>query len=226
MTLAFPGARLPTAFAVSLAIHAVLAAALAAAAREWQAGGGLPAVKPDALLATLRTVQPAQAPPKPAAAPVVRPAPSRATGAARAAVSAGATLPKPHYYRASELTERPLPLHAIEPIVPADAVALTGRLKLRVYINEHGSVDAVDIVEADPADEFEEAVVQAFSEARFRPGHKDGAAVKSQVALEVRFGEPAPFPAGFTEQVARALPANPNAYDAPDRIGIKTRRPR
>jgi TonB family protein len=225
MTLAFPGARLPTAFAVSLAIHAVLAAALAAAS-GWQPGSGLPAIKPDGLLATLRTVQPSQPPAKPAAAPAAKPAPSRTASAPRDAASAGAALPKPYYYRASELAERPLPLHAIEPNVPADAAALSGRLKLRVYINEHGAVDAVDVVEADPAGEFEETVARAFSEARFRPGYKDGAAVKSQLALEVRFGEPAPFAAGMSEQVAQALPANPNAYDAPDRIGIKTRRPR
>lgn len=219
MTLAFPGARLPTAFVVSLAIHAGLAVALAAAASGWQPGGGLPATKPDGLLATLRTAHPAQPAPKPAPVQLEKRAPSRPA-------SAGATLPKPHYYRASELSERPLPLQVIEPKLPLDTVALTGRLKLRVYINEHGSVDAVDVIEADPADEFEKPVVQAFTEARFRPGYKDGVAVRSQIALEVRFGEPLPPLARMPEQVARALPENPNAYDAPDRIGIKTRRPR
>ena len=97
MTLALPGARLPTAFAASLAIHAALAAALAAVAAGWlpgsrayrrEAGG--------ALLATLRAQR--AAPVKPA-----RATPSRARSWC---CDQGAALPKPYYYRASELTER------------------------------------------------------------------------------------------------------------------------
>ncbi|HWI98559.1 MAG TPA: TonB family protein [Burkholderiales bacterium] len=215
MTLALQGARLPTAFAASLAIHAALAAALALVAGGWLPGSRAPAAKPDALLATLRT-QPVPAPHKTAAA--TRPA--RGAGDA----TTGAALPKPYYLPAAELTERPLPLAAIEPSFPSGASA-TGRVKMRLYINEHGAVDAVDITEAEPAGEFEQAAVEAFSEARFTPGRKDGTAVKSQIALEVRFGEPSPLPAS-AEQATRARPDNPNAYDAPDRIGIKTRRPR
>ena len=49
--------------------------------------------------------------------------------------------------------------------------------------------------------------------------------MRSQLALEVRFGEPFPMPSA-AGRIAAALPENPNAYDAPDRIGIKTRRAR
>jgi TonB family protein len=216
MTLALQGARLPTAFAASLAIHAALAAALAVVAGGWLPGSRAPAAKPDALLATLRT-QPAPTPRKTAAA-----ATHPAQGAGDA--TTGAALPKPYYLPAAELTERPLALAAVEPSFPSGAPA-TGRVKMRLYINERGSVDAVDITEAEPAGEFEQVAVQAFSEARFTPGRKDGTAVKSQIALEVRFGEPSPLPAS-AEPTTRARPENPNAYDAPDRVGIKTRRPR
>ena len=133
-------------------------------------------------------------------------------------------LPKPYYHPASELTERPLPLAAIQPSFP-DGAPPTGRLKIQLYIDEQGSVDAVDITEAEPAGEFEQATVQAFKEARFRPGYKNGTAVRSQLALEVRFGEPFPMPVQ-RDVIAAAPPENPNAYDAPDRIGIKTRRAR
>ena len=220
MRLALPGARLPTAFAASLAVHAALAAALAALAGGWQPGGRAQAVKPDALLATLRAAAPMKAFPQPAAA-----APRATPGSRRDAVSRGVALPRPYYFGASELTEPPLALTAVEPVFPSGASA-TGRLKMRLYISDHGSVDAIDITEAEPAGEFEQAALQAFADARFRPGYKDGAAVQSQIAIEVRFGEPPPLPERLPEPAARALPENPNAYDAPDRIGIKTRRPR
>jgi TonB family protein len=217
MTLGLRQAPLSTAIAVSLAIHAVLAAALGSAVRGWQPGEILPGIQPPAFLASLRAAPPVETPAKPAAASA-RPA----RGPYDAARS-GAALPRPHYYGAAELTERPLALAAVNPGFPRGTPA-SGRLKLRLYISEQGSVDALDITEAEPAGAFEQAAAQAFAAARFRPGHKDGAAVKSQIALEVRFGEPLPLPA--RTQAALALPENPNAYDAPDRVGIKTRRSR
>jgi TonB family protein len=211
MTRALPGARLPGAFAASLAIHAALAAGLLAVAGG-PMSAGLPALKPEGLLATLRPVQPAETS-------------TRSKSTNQNGAGGSATLPKPYYHPASELTERPQPLAAIVPSFP-DGAPPTGRVKLNLYINERGAVDAVDITEAEPAGEFEQATVQAFSEARFRPGYKDGIPVRSQLALEVRFGEPLPMPAHQRDVAALALPENPNAYDAPDRIGIKTRRAR
>jgi TonB family protein len=218
MTPALPRFRLPAAFAASLALHTALAAALAALAGGWQTAGLAP-LKPDALLATLRVAQPAGASMRTAAAasPRITTGPPPGSGPVVA-------LPKPYYYRASELTEPPLTLAAIEPRFPSGAPD-TGRVKMRLYINERGSVDAIDVTEAEPAGEFEQAARQAFAEARFRPGYKDGTAVRSQIALEVRFGEPLPAPERLPQHPARALADNPNAYDAPDRIGIRTRRP-
>ncbi len=216
MTPALPSARLPTAFAASLAIHAALAAALAAVVGGQLPGIGLPAFEPEGLLARLRAPQPAQTSTKPAAASPH----GKQNGPSR-----GAGLPGPYYYPATELTERPLPLAAIEPGFP-DGAPATGRVKIRLYISAQGAVDAVDITEAEPAGEFEQATVQAFREARFRPGYKSGKAVRSQLALEVRFGEPLPMPAQQRDLATLVLPENPNAYDAPDRIGIKTRRAR
>ena len=179
-------------------------------------GAGLPPFKPEGLLATLRAAQPARTSTKP---PAVSP------HAKQSGSNPGAVLPKPYYHPASELTERPLPLAAIQPSFP-DGAPPMGRLKIQLYINEQGSVDAVDVTEAEPAGEFEQATVQAFKEARFRPGYKNGTAVRSQLPLELRFGEPFPMPVQRRDVIAAALPENPNAYDAPDRIGIKTRRAR
>jgi TonB family protein len=213
MTRALPGARLPAALAASLAIHAGLVAALVAAAGGSMPGARLPAFPPEGLFATLRAAQPSN---KPAPSPRQRTGNQDGTGL-------GAAVPRPYYHPASELTERPLPLAAIEPAAPFGAPD-TGRLKIRLYINAEGSVDAVDVIDAEPAGEFEEATVQAFKEARFRPGYKDGSAVRSQLALEVRFGEPFPMPA--QRDLIATAPENPNAYDAPGRVGIKIRRAR
>jgi outer membrane biosynthesis protein TonB len=185
MTLALPAARLPAALAASLGIHAVLGAAVAAVVAGWQPGSVPPSVKPDAFVATVRATPPAEAPRKP------REAPRAARGSASAAP--GLPLPAaPYYYRSSELSERPAPMERIEPRFPPGAPD-TGRLKLRLYINEAGLVDAVHVTEAEPEGVFEEAATQAFGAARFRPGHKDRIPVKSQIALEVRFGEPLPL---------------------------------
>jgi outer membrane biosynthesis protein TonB len=187
MTPGLPRARLPAAFAVSLAVHAALGAALAAAVTGWQPGAP-PAIRPDALFATLRVAPTVEARPKRA------PARPRPIQTAHDASNPGGALPKPYYYRSSELTERPAPLAPIDPQFPPGAPG-SGRLKMRLYINENGLVDAVDIIDAEPAGVFEESAAQAFTAARFRPGHKDSSPVKSQIALEVRFGEPLPLAA-------------------------------
>ena len=182
MSAALAPRRLGTAFAASLAVHASLAAALAGLALGRHAGDE---PRPPVLVASLRAAPPVQAPVGTALGPQAR-APHR--GAAP-----GVPLPAPYYHRTSELTERPAPLQPIEPRFPPGAPD-TGRMKLRLYINERGLVDAVDITEAEPAGVFEEAAAEAFGAARFRPGYKDKTPVKSQIALEVRFGEPLPFP--------------------------------
>lgn len=183
MTAGFAPRRFGTAFAASLALHASLAAALAGLALGRQPQDE---PRPLALLASLQGAPAVQAPDR-----RVPPSEQRAR-APHAAAAPGAPLPAPYYYRASELTERPAPLEQVEPRFPVGAPD-SGRLKLRLYINERGLVDAVEITEAEPAGAFEEAATEAFGAARFRPGYKDARPVKSQIALEVRFGEPLPY---------------------------------
>ena len=63
---------------------------------------------------------------------------------------------------------------------------------LRLYIDEHGSVDSVTAESAERSGAFEAAAREAFGAARFLPGIKDGVPVKSLVRLEVLFGSPHP----------------------------------
>ena len=186
MTASFLERRLGGAFAASVAVHAGLAAALVGLAAGWQPGSD---DRPAVLLASLQAAPQAPAPSRPP------PAQPRAASGSHGAAGAGVPLPQPepYYYRASELTERPAPLARVQPRFP-DGAPESGRLKLRLYINETGTVDAIDITEAEPEGVFEQAAADAFAAARFRPGHKDGSPVKSQVLLEVSFGAPLPLP--------------------------------
>lgn len=91
------------------------------------------------------------------------------------------------YLRASELDTRPAPLASITPTTPAAAAKTPGQVIARVLINEHGRVDAVQIVSSVPHAVFDEAVKSAFGKARYRPGARDGRPVKSQMLVEVIF---------------------------------------
>jgi len=209
-------ARLAAALGASLLMHALLAALLAQIARGWQSGAPLlPGLTPKALMATLRAA-PVEA------IPIRTPsAPSRGP---YDAATPGAPLPmEPVYYRARELDERPLALAQVEPVYPAEAPALAARVQLRLYVNEAGSVDRIEILDSGPGEAFANAARHAFAAARFRPGVKGGIAVKSQFPIEVLFGAAPPIdphaqPSPGGENV---VPANPNGLEAADRAAVK-----
>ena len=110
----------------------------------------------------------------------------------------------PTYYAAEELERRPQPLVHIEPSFPKLAAAPSGRVLLRVYIGETGTVERVEIESADAHADFVAAARQTFAAARFLPGIKDGAAVKSVMRLEVRFGEAPLHDPNAADQVSDA----------------------
>jgi protein TonB len=170
--------RLGLALAASLIVHAALLQALAVLPRAWQpAAGFLPSDPGSGLLRVL--LLPEAAEPEPAA-PWKLAAPA-------------STVPRaPRYLPARELDRRPQILSHVEPQFPALALVPTGRVVLRLYIDETGAVDAVAAESADRTGAFEAAAREAFSAARFLPGIKDGVPVKALVRLEVLFGSPHP----------------------------------
>jgi periplasmic protein TonB len=170
--------RLGLALAASLLAHAALLQGLAVLPGAWQPAAGFSASDPAAGL--LRVMLLPGAPEAQPAAP------------AKLAAPAAAVPRAPRYLAAHELDRRPQILSHVEPHFPALALVPTGRVVLRLYIDETGGVDAVAAESADRTGEFEAAAREAFAAARFLPGIKDGVPVKALVRLEVLFGSPHP----------------------------------
>ena len=146
--------------------------------RAWQPAGGFsPSHAGSGLLRVL--LLPEAAEPQPAAPSKLA---SQPTSVPRA----------PRYLAAHELDRRPQILSHVEPHFPALALVPTGRVVLRLYIDETGGVDAVAAESADRTGAFEAAAREAFAAARFLPGIKDGVPVKALVRVEVLFGSPHP----------------------------------
>lgn len=101
--------------------------------------------------------------------------------------AAGGVLPAQRYYLASELERPPSPLQTVEPENPVESGSREGIVVLRLLINERGSVDEVTVVRAEPSGVFEKSALAAFGGARFSPGMLSGAAVKSQLLVEVQY---------------------------------------
>jgi len=91
------------------------------------------------------------------------------------------------YQGAMGLDPPPRPLGEIDPLVPEAAGARGGVVVLRLYINEHGTVDRAEVLRSTPPGLFDASAVDAFSNARFSPGYLAGVAVKSQMTIEVKF---------------------------------------
>lgn len=89
------------------------------------------------------------------------------------------------YFLASELDHRPVPLLPVEPRYPDDADGRVGRVVLNLFIDQDGHVDKVVLVSGDHS--FEGSAIWAFGQARFSPGVRRGAAVKSQMLIEVTY---------------------------------------
>ncbi len=170
--------RLGLALAASLIVHAALLQGLAVLPRAWQPAGGFSPSHPGSgLLRVLLLPDAAEA---------------RFEAPAKLAAPATAVPRAPRYVPAHQLDRRPQILSRVEPHFPALALVPTGRVVLRLYIDETGAVDAVAAESADRTGAFEAAAREAFAAARFLPGIKDGVPVKALVRLEVLFGSPHP----------------------------------
>ena len=148
-------------------------------------------------LAPDETPTPSQALPAQETTPAVLLAPTKAGGASQLPApvapdkTAAPALPlQETYYRTGDLDVKPQITVRVMPVYPETAVLqnIGGRVIIRVYINETGTVDDVDVVKANPPGIFDDSAITAFRAARFIPGMKGHKAVKSLMTLEVSYG--------------------------------------
>lgn len=113
-----------------------------------------------------------------------------------AAAEPAATPGRTTYYPTRELDVRPGIRTRVQPEYPEAAArrGLSGKVVLRLYIDEKGIVDRVETLSAQPPGVFERSAERAFSAARFSPGIKNKHPVKTRMTIEVSFDSPAPAP--------------------------------
>ena len=97
---------------------------------------------------------------------------------------------EPHYFRTSELTQKPVVVQDISssfvivvPDVPAQAAIL------RLFVNDEGNIDKVLIEDSHLPEHAERRIRDAFSRIRFQPGKIGRQAVRSQFRIEVLLEE-------------------------------------
>lgn len=100
-------------------------------------------------------------------------------------------MPMPErWYEAAELDRRAEPLTPVEPAYPPELASLAAApatVRLRLFIDERGTVRKLEIALPGPRPEFDEAAKRAWQGVRFSPAIKDGTTVKSQKLLELAF---------------------------------------
>lgn len=188
------GARIPAALGASLILHGAALALVERMPRGGQAAApGWGAWSAGALHARLRATPDGDGAIAPASrASIARHAASPHPALRQAAASAPGIAAPPRYLPADELDARPLIRTPVYPEFPPDAKVAGGRVVLQLLINEAGAVDRAVVLQAGPATVFDAAAVDAFASARFTPGRKDGRDVKSDLRIELQFGEGPP----------------------------------
>lgn len=177
------GSRVAVALLASLALHAAIVAALES---RLSSSGAITWLSPGAPLRAMLV-----APPVP---PVEEPAVAAAGNPQGATADERQLLPQPRYHLTRELDVRPGIMTRVDPEYPQAAARrfLSGRVVIRLDIDETGKVERVRTVKATPPGYFEQSAERAFRDARFTPGMKDGRAVKVRMVLEIDFDNPPP----------------------------------
>ncbi len=97
-------------------------------------------------------------------------------------------------YELSDVEEPPRIIRAFPPIYPVEAKAenIEGRILLELVVTKMGTPKDVLVIEAEPANIFEEAAIEAVRQYRFIPGRRNGEVVDVRVRVPINFtlGEP------------------------------------
>ena len=88
-----------------------------------------------------------------------------------------------------EVDVAPTVLRSVEPQYPhaAKRKGITGVVEVKALVGADGRVQSVSVTKANPKGVFEDAVIMAVRNWRFKPGVKDGQDVPTWVVFPVRF---------------------------------------
>lgn len=103
--------------------------------------------------------------------------------------SGQASLPGLKGFELGEVDTPPRLSHPVNPVYPYDArrAGITGVVRVRFMVDEHGRVSKITILSAKPKNVFEKSVLNAVRRWRFRPGVLDGKPVPTWVEVPLRF---------------------------------------
>ena len=115
--------------------------------------------------------------------------PSRATATRTAVIANQAQNSANTYYEGTQLDVPPRLLGEIQQIYPARARAadIEGSVTLSLLIDEHGKVDKVSVLDAQPPGYFENAALDMLRDQRFTPALRHNRPVKSRWRTVVRY---------------------------------------
>jgi outer membrane biosynthesis protein TonB len=127
---------------------------------------------------------------KPTSSP--RPQANAASGSSRGPAGRPGWLPilAPTYYAAEQLTKHPKATSDVELDAPEiRSIAASGTLILKLWINEVGAVDSVDIEKSEVPPPVSDSAIAAFKRLLFTPGEIDGRRVASMMRIEITYDD-------------------------------------
>lgn len=178
--------RLPLAVLASLLLHALVLALPSAHHGASTAAGRMPAKLEVRFASTLASA------PQSALTAVEAPA-DRLSAAeyedGNSPLESSGAISESRYFDSSEVDLKAEPIELAPLVYPEAAYIrrLPGIVKMRVYISASGTIDAVDVVSADPPDLFERAALDALLKTRFKPAELFGHPVASVKTVSVNF---------------------------------------
>lgn len=126
------------------------------------------------------------------AAPPAQPEAPRQTGSSVERSEGIGLLPirAPTYYPTDQLTKRPQPLASADLDAPEmRMVVASGKMILKLWIDEFGEVVDVDIEKTQLPEALSRPTVAAFKRVRFTPGERSGLPVGSVMRIEVNYDD-------------------------------------
>jgi periplasmic protein TonB len=92
-------------------------------------------------------------------------------------------------FHSDELDRQPERISMVNPVYPyrAKRLGIQGVVTVKFLVDRSGAVRELTIIEADPPDIFNEAVMKTLDKWKFKPGRKDGKDVETWITTSIRF---------------------------------------